>query len=263
MDTHNSTIVGSLKLRGLNWLKRNGYTLAIILLILGLWEFYSRFINARGDIYFPSIDYAISQSIAEQSQLIEGIQITFTEVMGGFFVAVVVGIVLGVIFSEFFTIRQSAFPLLIFGYSIPNAILAPLFVVWFGTGLEAVILYVAWVGFFPVMISTITGMSQVEEEFQHLGEITGATRWQMIRKIRFWAALPHIKTGVKVGVQQSVVGAIVAEFIATGGGLGYIILSAHRLLQEGLMVGALFIVMFFAAVMYKGVDYTVEYISPP
>jgi NitT/TauT family transport system permease protein len=244
------------------WFERNALTLLIVAVLLTVWEIYSRFFNTRGDHYFPSIDFVISQTIEFHEIVIEGFRITLTEIFTGFILSVILGILLGILFAESFIIRQSLLPTLVFAYSIPHAIVAPLFIIWFGTGLVGIGLFVAWFGFFTVFINTITGFSQVNEDFYHLGNVTGASNWQMIKHVKFWSALPHITSGIKVAVQQAVVGAIIAEFIATGGGLGYIIVLSYKLLRGGLMFGTLILIMIFAIIFYRLVEYLIDLYVP-
>lgn len=244
------------------WINQNTPALIIVGILLVLWEVYSRFINYRGDVYFPSIEYVITQSWEYRDLIIEGVQTTAIEVTVGFSLAVLTGLILGILFAESYIVRQAALPGLVFAYSVPHAVLAPLFIIWFGSGLIGVGLFVAWFGFFMVLINTITGFTQVNEEFKHLGEVTGASRWQMIKKIKFWAALPHISGGIKVAVQQSIIGAIIAEFIASASGLGYQILVSGRLLREGMMFGVLIVLMVFAVTFYKSVVLLIDYATP-
>lgn len=245
-----------------DWFRQNTAALFVVGVLLVLWEVYSRFFNYRGDVYFPSIEYVITQSLEYSDLIVEGIRTTAIEIAFGFVLAVIVGVVLGIIFAESYVIRQAALPGLVFTYSVPHAVLAPLFIIWFGSDLIGVGLFVAWFGFFMVLIPTITGFTQINEEFKHLGEITGASRWQMIKKIKFWAALPHITGGVKVAVQQSIIGAVIAEFIASGGGLGYQILVSGRLLREGLMFGVLIVLMVLAVTFYKTVVVLIDHLTP-
>lgn len=247
---------------GKEWFKRNYLALAIVFCIFVLWGVYSNFINTRGNAYFPSIEYTVSQTLEFSGLVIEGIGTTALEVAVGFVLSVIIGITLGILFAESFVIRQASLPALVFTYSVPHAVMAPLFIIWFGRGLFGIGLFVAWFGFFQVLINTITGFTQVNEEFKHLGEVVNASQWQMIRKIKFWAALPHIAGGIKVAVQQSIIGAVIAEFIASGGGLGFLILNSLLLLREGLTFGVLIILMVFSVVFYKVVSALIDELVP-
>lgn len=244
------------------WFQRNALTLLIIASLLGIWEFYSRFLNTRGVHYFPSIQFIIEQTWVFRGMVIQGFQITMSEVLVGFVLSVIIGILVGILFAESYIARQTMLPTLVFAYSIPHAIVAPLFIIWFGSGLIGIGLFVAWFGFFTVFVNTITGFTQVNKEFYDLGEVSGATRWQMIKKVKFWAALPHITSGIKVAVQQSIVGAIIAEFIATGGGLGFLIVLSNKMLRGGLMFGTLILIMLFAVIFYRLVEYVINLYIP-
>lgn len=244
------------------WFVRNGPSLGIVALLLVLWQIYSQFINTRGDIYFPSIEYTIRQTVEFQETVIKGFQVTLAEVFVGFVLAVIIGVIVGVIFAKSFLIRQGTMPALVYFYSLPHAIVAPLFIVWFGNGLLGIGLFVAWFGFFSVLINTITGLTQVDEEFHYLAEVAGASEWQRLRKIEIWAALPHIVGGVKIAVQQSIVGAIIAEFIATGSGLGFLIILSGKMLRQGMMFGVLILIMLFAVIFYKFVSFALDAFTP-
>ena len=245
-----------------SWFNRYKSSLVVVLGILGAWTIYARFFNPRGNRYFPSPTYTVEQTLAFSDRVIAGFQITMAEIAVGFVLSVVVGLLLAIIFAESFILRQMAMPAIVFSYSIPHALMAPLFIVWFGNNLTGIALYVAWSGFFVVFINSLTGLTQVEEEFHQLADVAGATRWQRLRKIKFWAAMPHITTGVKIAVQQSIVGAIIAEFIATGGGLGYLIIFSAELLHGGLLFGVLILLMTLAAILYYGASVIIEIITP-
>ena len=244
------------------WFQRNYLALLVVAGLTTAWFIYSTFINTRGDAYFPSIQYTLSQTYQFRATVLEGIFTTTAEVTVGFLLSIVIGITVGIVFAESFVIRQASLPALVFTYSVPHAIMAPLFIIWFGRGLVGIGLFVAWFGFFQVMINTITGFTQVNEEFRHLGEVVDASRWQMIKKIKFWAALPHITGGIKVAVQQSIIGAVIAEFIASGGGLGFLILNSLLVLREGLTFGVLIVLMIFAVIFYKAVATAIDWAVP-
>lgn len=146
---------------------------------------------------------------------------------------------------------------------LPAAILAPIFVLWFDSYIVAASVFVAWVSFFPILINTITGFSHVRQELYHLGDVFGATPSQFVRKIEFWEALPYSASGLKVAVQQAIVGAIVIEFIATTGGLGYLIVNALELLRQGLLFGVLIVIICFAVVFYNLTAWLISSLTPP
>lgn len=244
------------------WFDRNGIALGLVVVLLGVWEFYSQFVNTRGNIYFPSISYVVKQTYQYRDQVIAGFQATLIEALFGFILAVFFGVALGILFSKSYLIRQSTMPMLVYFYSLPHAIVAPLFIVWFGNGLIGIGLFVAWFAFFAVFVNTMTGLSQVPQELHRLADVSGATSWQRLKHIEFWSAMPHVVGGIKIAVQQAIVATIIAEFIATGSGLGFLIVSAGKLLRDGMMFGVLIIVMLVSVLFYKFVSLTLDLVTP-
>lgn len=236
-------------------------TMVIVLLLLVAWEAFAR-ITPRGNNYFPTIGHTIQQTMASSDLLLSSLQSTATATVLSFILAVVVGVGVGIVFSEFILVREIGMPVLIFGYALPAAILAPLFVIWFGIGLSGVVAFGAWVAVFPVFINTMTGMGQTDPEFFQLAEVYGASDWQVLKTIKFWKALPHISAGAKIAVQSSIVGVIVGEFIASGSGLGYLIVLAAQRAQLGFTYGTIVMLIIFAVTFFTVVTGLIEWVTP-
>lgn len=243
-------------------LKTKTPTLLVLLGLVAVWEVYVRVFRTGGDLYFPSPRYTLVETINAQDQIFLALRTTFTEIVAGFLIAVFTGIIVGIVLSKIPILRQALLPSLVWSYSLPHAIVAPLFIVWFGQNLLAIALFVAWFGFFAVMVNTMTGIAQVQEEFHQLGTVIGASDWQMLKKIELWAAFPNIISGVKVAVQQSIVGAIIAEFIATRNGLGSILVLSSNLAQTGVMFGTLILIMIVAILYFGLVSFILDLITP-
>lgn len=238
------------------------WTVTVVLALLVVWEVYGRFFNPRGPQYFPSATFTARQTWDHRELVFEGAVITLQGAVLAFAVAMVTGVILGIIVSELAVFRQLSMPVLVFSYSLPHAILAPLFIVWFGRDVVGVALFGAWVGFFPVFINTLTGMGQIREELRYYGRSLGATAWQEVRYIKFWEALPNIASSSRIAVQLSIVGVIIAEFLATGTGLGYLIVWAVQRARIGLAFGTIVAIMVLAVAIYATVSYTIKYFSP-
>ena len=272
------------------WLRRQLPTIAAGLLFVALWEVIARVIDNNRIV--ADIPYTLSSLVAEADTISMQVMETFSSVFVAFVLAVVFGVGLGVIVAEIYAIRQMTMPLIIFAYAVPHPVLAPMFIIWFLVGGEVTLLtftgpsaYVfpgvaaadaqldlaidgvstfgAWVGFFPVFISTITGMNELEERFEHLGTVLGATRWQMVKYFRFWRALPNIASSIKSTVQLSIVGVIVAEFIASSSGIGYQIVLGWKTGDLGYMFGVVLVIMFGSYTFYQLAVWTVKRVTPP
>jgi NitT/TauT family transport system permease protein len=249
--------------RGRTWFTDRLVSFLIVIGLLALWQFYSTYVNTVGDIFFPSIDYMLAQTIQYQDLVISGIQTTFTEIVAGYVLSIFFGVTIGIVLSESFVVRQMTMPSVVFAYSLPHAIMAPLFILWFGSGTLGIALFAAWFGFFSVLVNTITGFNSVDEEFHQLCHVVGASEWQKIRKIKIWTAMPHIASGAKIALQQTIIGVIIGEFIATGSGLGHIIVTSTSMNRLGLLFGVLILIMVFAVLLYKVVGLGIDFITPP
>lgn len=245
------------------WVERYSLSLLIGVGFLVVWQFGAPLLNPDDLTLVPTFTEVLANVFGEnRARIRTGLTQTVIHFTVGFALSVSLGVVLGVVFSEFYVVRQMGFPIAIFSYSIPHAILAPIFILWFGTGLLGVGLFAAWTGFFSVFVNTMTGMTQVEEEFVHLGELFEATRWQMFKSIKFWNALPHISSGIKISVQQTMAGVIIAEFIATGNGLAWIIRFGQQYLQVELMWGAILAVGITATLIFMGATWVIDRLEP-
>src|SRR4029079_1704749 len=111
--------------------------------------------------------------------------------------------------------------------SLPKVALAPLILVWLGTGMESK-LAIAWlVAFFPIVVDTATGLRNTPAEFLDLAAAVRASAFQTFWKIRFPAALPFVISGSKVAITLAVIGAVIGEFIGSNEGLGNLLLVAN------------------------------------
>lgn len=243
------------------WFERNVPAMAFLAVMVAAWHLYAT-TNGRSNSYLPTPAFAVDQTAANTDVLLDGFQTTLTEMVTGYVLAIAFGVVMGILVSEVYTVRHMSMPMILFFHSIPLAILAPLFLGWFGTGLVGIGVYVAWGGFFPIFLNTITGLNQTPPEFSLLSDVTGATRWQRLRYIKIWTALPYITTGMKIAANMVVVAAIIAEFLASGSGLGHMLVFAEQRAQTGLMFGTVFIMLALGIVWFNGISYLLDFLKP-
>jgi NitT/TauT family transport system permease protein len=137
--------------------------------------------------------------------------------------------------------------------SVPKLALAPIFVIWFGTGMMTRVVIAVVISFFPIIINAIRGMTTVDRRVNDLMTTLSASRWDLLTKIQLPNAVPYIFAGLKVAVPLSVIGAVVAEFMQSDSGLGYVVLVAvgnvnTPLVFVSVLVMALLSLGLFAAV---------------
>ncbi|MBI1247092.1 ABC transporter permease subunit [bacterium] len=150
---------------------------------------------------------------------------------GGFAIAVVLGVLVSLVFSQSSIIRQSGYPFAIFFQTVPIVAVAPLVIVIFGFGALSVVIVSAMISLFPIITSTTTGLITVDPGLLDLFRLNKATRWQILWKLQMPGAIRYLLTGMKTSSGLAVVGAIVGEFFAgfSSGhqGLGYFILVSQ------------------------------------
>jgi NitT/TauT family transport system permease protein len=141
---------------------------------------------------------------------------TALEIVGAFLVAGAAGVALGVAIAWSPVASSALVPFLVFVNTLPKVAVAPLFLLWLGYGILPNMLIGALIGFFPVVINTAVGLTQVDPEMLDLGRVFSAPKWKVFVKIRIPNAYPYILSALKVTATAAVVGAIVREFLYGG-----------------------------------------------
>ena len=166
--------------------------------------------------------------------------VTLKATLYGFLLALGIGIPIAVAISSSKILNWMFSPLLIALQSVPKVALAPLVLVWLGTGIESK-LAIAWlVAFFPIVVDTSAGLQSTPPELLELARSLRASRWQIFWKVQLPAALPFVMTGAKVAVTLAVIGAVIGEFIGSSEGLGHLLLSATSQINTPLAFASLF-----------------------
>jgi NitT/TauT family transport system permease protein len=164
---------------------------------------------------------------------------TVIETVAGFAVATLLGIALAVAITFSTWVREALYPNIVMFQLIPKIALAPLFIIWLGVGSESCITVAVFIAFFPVLVSTATGLVGAKPEVLQLCRSLTASEWQMFRLARFPYAMPYIFAGMKVGVTMAMIGVIVGEFITAQAGLGYIIMFASSAGETATVLAAI------------------------
>ena len=175
---------------------------------------------------------------------------TFYEVVGGFLVSALVGVILGIAIVWSDWLKRTILPFLVFLNSLPKIAVAPLFMIWFGYGILPNILIVFLISFFPVVINTATGLVAVEEDLLDLVRCLHATKWQKMRKIQLPNSLPYVFSGLKIAATTAVTGAIVGEFVASDKGLGSVIIASQTTLATPVIFGSLILITIIGMVLF-------------
>src|SRR5262249_21741992 len=138
--------------------------------------------------------------------------------------------------------------------SIPKIALAPLFIIWLGTGTASKVAVTFLIAVFSILIGTVLGLRSIDPDALDLLRTMRASPLQLLTKARFPNALPHIFAGMKIAISLSLVGAIAGEFVASQDGLGYVILSAEGLFQTSRVFAAIILLGVMGTILFYLVD---------
>lgn len=176
--------------------------------------------------------------------------VTVQEVGLGFAIGASSGCAVALINIRFERIRRLLTPYIVTLQSLPKVILLPLLYVWVGVGQTSATLIVMLVAFFPVYISTVTGLESIDELSLRMLSSLGATPRQTFRLYRIPTALPLVFTGLKTAVNFSVAAAIAAELLGARFGLGFMIANSASFLRIEALYASVIVVSVFAALVY-------------
>jgi NitT/TauT family transport system permease protein len=190
------------------------------------------------------------------------IWITSAEILGAFLLAGAVGVLLGTAIAWSPTVASALVPFLVFVNTLPKVAVAPLFLLWLGYGIFPNMLIGALIGFFPVVINTAVGLTQVESDMLDLGRVFGAPKWKVFATIRIPNAFPYILSALKITATAAVVGAIVGEFVASQAGLGSVIVITQTNLNTPVAFAALVWISVVGLVLYGAVGLAARWLAP-
>ena len=179
---------------------------------------------------------------------------TMVEIAIGFVVGTVLALIAGYGLARSDLFARLASPYLVAAQAVPILVLAPLLVVWFGSGLLSKAVICSLIVFFPVAIATMVGIRSVDPRLLELGRSLRATKRQILTTLEIPAALPNIFGGLRVGVTLAVVGAVVGEWAGANSGLAVLInLARGSLFDIPLMFATLLTIALVGIALYLAV----------
>jgi len=218
---------------------------------VGLWALFVR-LTSYPPFILPGPDrvWVRFLALAADGTLWRQAVVTLSEVLAGLVVGMCVAFVLGYLLSRSRTVERLVAPYIVASQSVPIVAIAPLLVIWFGTGATSKILVSALIVFFPILISCIAGLRSAEPDLRDLMRALAATRWQTFTKLELPAAMPMLVSGLKVGATLSVIGAVVGEFVGADRGLGFLVKQGQGLYDTPLMFVAVISLVVIAMSLY-------------
>jgi NitT/TauT family transport system permease protein len=158
-----------------------------------------------------------------RGDLLEHASYTFIEAVAGFLIGAIPAAAVPFALRRLPIVTAILDPFMVGGYGAPKLALAPLFILWFGIGIESKIALVAITVFFIVYFSALGGIRALDAKLVQMAQVVGANERDVARHIVFPGAVPHIFTGFRIAMPYAIGGAVIAELISANRGLGYLI----------------------------------------
>jgi NitT/TauT family transport system permease protein len=174
---------------------------------------------------------------------------TLAEVLGGYAIGAVLGIGLAVLVAFQQRVLRVLRPFLIAFYSIPKIALAPLIIMWFGLGVAPKIILATVFVFFVVFMSMVAGLYHVSPHLVNVVRVMGARRADVLWKVTLPSTVPYLMSGLRIGVPEALIGAVIGEFISANVGLGYLVNAAAAQFNTAVTLAAVVALLLIVAAM--------------
>jgi NitT/TauT family transport system permease protein len=239
-------------------------TLRVVLIlaaVFGLWEAVVVALGIPQHV-LPKPSIVFRELATEPLWYLEHTASTLWTTLLGFGLALLVGVVaaIGIISSKW--VENTLYTLLVSLNSIPKIALAPLFIIWLGTGIESKVAVSFLIALFSVVIDTVLGLRSADPDALDLMRTMRGSPLQMLWKVRFPHALPHMFAGMKVAISLALVGAIAGEFVASQEGLGYVIITAQSMFQTVRVFASIVLLGVAGTILFYLVDLAERLICP-
>lgn len=217
--------------------------------ILILWEFLVTYFDYPAVILpAPSLVWA---ALIDRFDLIWFHTVpTMRDSIAGFLVAVVLGVGFAAAITINKYVRDSLYPLLVTIQLVPKVAWTPLFIVWAGIGWESRMSIATFIAFFPILISMVSGLQSTDKSLVRLCTSLRATSWQTFWMVRLPASVPYFFSGCKIAITLAVIGVIVAEFISSSEGLGFLILLGASNFETDLILASITVLCLMGLAFY-------------
>jgi NitT/TauT family transport system permease protein len=205
---------------------RFGAWLLSAILLIFFWQWYTVKFEVSPAVFpAPLQVWQLLWINLKDGTFVNDLGVTLREVIIGFIGGSLVGFFLALIISEFRPIRTIVYPYVIGLQSVPKTAVAPMFLIWFGFGIESKVALVVATVFFPVLINTLSGIERTDPDQLDLLRAYCGRRWRIFLRVKLPTALPPLFAGLELAIVLAVIAAVVAEFLGAVGGLGYRILA--------------------------------------
>lgn len=198
----------------------------------------------------PSLVYNKVYFLFVQGKIYPHLFTSLVEILSGFTIGFILSVFIGYLLAKKEWLKITITPYIVAFQTIPIVALAPLFILWFGTGVTSKIIICALIVFFPVLMNTIAAINNISRQQRELLWTYNANVFQVSTKLEIPASLPYLFSSLKIGVVLSIVGATVGEFIGADHGLGFLINTSLGLFDTPQLFAVIFILALLGLSLY-------------
>ena len=177
--------------------------------------------------------------------------ITLLATVMGFAIAVVFGVGMGIAIGVSRRVYAALYPLMVAFNSIPKVAIVPILVLWIGIGLGTATISAFILCFFPIVVNVAVGLATIEPELKDVLRALGARERDSVIKVGIPRSLPYLFASLKIAITLAFVGAVIAETVAGGDGIGHVMLVASSNFNTPLMFAGLIVIAVMAIAMYS------------
>jgi NitT/TauT family transport system permease protein len=168
----------------------------------------------------------------------------------GFAVAIVGGVVLGVLIGASPMVYAGLYPLLIAFNAVPKVAIVPILMIWVGVGATPAVITAFAISFFPIVVNVATGLATIEPEMIDVLNSLGASRFEILRKVGIPRAMPDLFASLKVAITLAFIGSVISETVGGNRGIGFLMLSAGARNDTATTFAGLFAIAIMGVLMY-------------
>jgi len=236
------------------------YGVAAMVVGLVLWQTIV-WITGVPKFILPSPLQVAEAAYTSRALIAEHAMVTITEVIIGLLIGTVLGAVTAIQLASSQTLQRLMLPILVFTQAVPVFALAPILTLWFGYGMASKIVMAVLIIYFPVTSAFHDGLSRVDTGLIDLARTMGATKHQIMRRIRIPHALPSLATGLRLAAVYTPIGAVIGEWVGSSEGLGYLMLLASGRVKIDLMFASLITLAIITVILHTAVGILADRLS--
>ncbi|MCC7426470.1 MAG: ABC transporter permease [Alphaproteobacteria bacterium] len=240
---------GTKPMRTLGGLAAFALPAASMLGLLLVWQVYTNAFEVNHFI-LPSPLRVLNAAFGFGLPLLGHVWTTTYQILVGFTVGNLLAVIIAYAIVQSPVAEKLIYPFLIVSQTVPKLAIAPLLVIWFGTGLTPKVIVIVLLCFFPTAINVVQGLRSTDPSAVDLVNLVTSSKRTLFFKVQFPSAVPYFFAGLKISMAAAVIGSIVAEWVSATSGLGYLILYGGQTMRTDLMFVAVLLTVVLGLVLY-------------